>query len=229
MVRMTYRTMNLQERAALLAGLGSQAIDARVWVGIWGLCILLPAVTQSVWGHQDTSRLFVFGTILIAGIAVVERTWKVWTKRFRLPSAYQQDLEEGKVEVLYVRAKDAAEVEEVEDLGLNFFLDIGDSQLLFLSGQYLYELASDIGENEVKRRWKFPNQQFEIIRAPRSRRLLGVACHGEPLRPSRTYRIPKEETRFFDLDDGQVLSGKLSTLQEDLKKLGIRMTPSAPS
>jgi hypothetical protein len=221
--------MSSQERSELLGGLGSKAASVRVWIGTWSLCILLPAVIQSVWGHRDVSRVFVFGTALIAGIAVIERIWRAWKKRFKLPSAYQEDLEEGKVEVLHVRATDVAEIEEVEDLGLNFFLDVGDSQLLFLTGQYLYELAHHIGEDEVKRPGTFPNRQLEIVRAPRSRRLLGVACHGEPLRPSSAYRIPKGETRFFDLEDGQVLAGTLSTLQDDLKKLGIRIAPSLPS
>jgi len=219
--------MNPQERAALLAGSGNDATSARVWVIIWSACILLPAVIQSVWGHRDVSRVFVFATALMAGIAIIERTWKGWIKKFEAPNAYRQDLEDGKVEVLRVRAKGAVAVEEVEDLGLSFFLDVGDAQLLFLTGQYLYELACDIGEDEVGRPGVFPNQQFEIIRAPRSRRLLGVECRGQPFRPSSTYRVPRREQRFFDLEDGQVLSGTLETLPDDLRKFGIRIEPSS--
>jgi len=95
-----------------------------------------------------------------------------------------------------------------------------------LTGQYLYDVAYEIDEDEREKPGRFPNQQFDVILAPRSRRLLGFECKGNPIRPSRTYRVPKGERRFFDLKDGQIVPGSLATLEEDLRTLGIHVEPS---
>lgn len=224
MLTIEHRPMTAEERTELAKMQEPRpSISFWAWLGIWIVCLLVPWFI-SLRRDKDVTPVLLFGTILLCLYAVIERWWKQRHKE--LPSQYQRDLSEERVEVIHVEAKDAVEVEEVEDLGLNFFLDVGDSKLLFLTGQYLYELAYDIGEDEVERPGKFPNRQFEIIRSPQSRHLLGFECKGEPFRPSRTYQVPKGERRFFELKDGQVLTGTIPTLQADLCKFGIRLEPA---
>lgn len=223
MVTISYRPMTAEERAQLVQMKEPRGlVSGWVWLGIWIVILFIPWIVLSSKG-QDVMPVLFFCTALLIIYAVTERWWKLRHKE--LPPAYQHDLAEGRVEVTRAEATGAVEVEEVEDLGLNFFLDVGDSKLLFLSGQYLYDLAHDIGEDEVERPGKFPNRTFDIIKAPHSRQLLGFECHREPFRPSRTYRVSEGERRFFDLQDGQLVSGTLSTLEEDLERLGITLEP----
>ena len=89
---------------------------------------------------------------------------------------------EEEAEVLSVRASEAIEVEEVEDEGRGFFLDVGDGTILFLQGQYLYP-------GQCCQKGEFPNREFEIVRARYAREALGVTCTGNPLTPTGRCRL----------------------------------------
>lgn len=222
MLTIEYREMTSEEQAQLRRAFTMKPTPLKVWLWVWIIFILIPFIGFFIFRHEDNTEVLLFLTILIFACALLEWGWKRWAQK--VPAAYQKDLTERKVEVIHVEAAGAAEVEEVSDFGLNFFMEIGDSKLLFLTGQYLYEVAYEIGKDEVERQGKFPNTKFDIMHAPHSRQFLGFDCLGEPLKPSKMYRLPKKEKHFFELHDGQIIPGNLSTLEEDLRKLGVSIT-----
>jgi hypothetical protein len=128
-------------------------------------------------------------------------------------------LEQGQVEVLRCTVAEAVEVEEVEDEGPAFFLDVEDGQLLFLQGQYLYDLAAEepAGEEAAGRPPRFPNRQIEVARLPGSGEVLDLRCTGEPLRASRR-RAPLTDDEYVP-EDGELIPARLQTLEEDLRRL----------
>ncbi len=223
MLTTEYRSMTSEERAELSRGLKIKAAPTplRIWIGVWVLFVVFPWLGCLIFKRENNTAVLFFCTIGILAYAVIERGWKRWVKK--PPVASQRDLAEGNVEVVHVEATAAAEVEEIEDLGLNFFLEIGESKLLFLSGQYLYDVAYEMDKNEVERPGRFPNTKFDLVRAPHSRQLLRFECLGEPLRLAKKYRVPRQEKHFFELQDGQIFPGTLSTLEQDLRKLGVRL------
>jgi hypothetical protein len=123
--------------------------------------------------------------------------------------AEHPDLDAGVAEITTYEAREAIKVEEFEDEGIGFYLDLGDGKVLFLQGQYLYE------DYEAKR---FPCTRFTVSRAARSQAVLDMTCEGECLPPVcvhppftakdyKTGAAPKDgeilETDFEELKKGR--------------------------
>lgn len=125
---------------------------------------------------------------------------------------YDIDLQDGQVEVLECRPRAVVALEEFEDEGPGFFFDLGDGQLLFLQGQYLYDLT------EKK---KFPSTYFTFVRAPHSRSALSIASQGEVLSPLRTIQLSGSDVLKSVMDfpeDGSVFPGSLESVEQNFLK-----------
>ena len=131
--------------------------------------------------------------------------WKVRLRRGEASSnkEYCADLEGGETELLEVDVHGVVKLEEFEDEGSGYFLDVGDSRILFLQGQYLYDLE------EEKR---FPNRKFDLRRAPNSKLVFDLKCRGEPLFPLRT--LDPEKVEVAVPPDGTVFEGLLEEITE---------------
>jgi hypothetical protein len=120
-------------------------------------------------------------------------------------ATYRAELADGVVEVTRYRALDAIAVAEAEDEGLSYFLRLEDGEVLFVSGQYLYEFEDTT----------FPSSLFEATRTPTTRILLNFRPLGQYLKPS-TERPPFAEAdweRFAILDDGSLLDVPFESLR----------------
>jgi hypothetical protein len=89
-------------------------------------------------------------------------------------------LASGRARVTRYEIVDAIAVQESEDEGIGFYLQLTDGRVLYLGGQYLYELA------ETRR---FPSTAFEISRVAASGGFLALTPLGDYLAPS-TEREP---------------------------------------
>ena len=63
-------------------------------------------------------------------------------------------------------ARRAFSVEEFEDEGLHFFIELSDGGILYLSGQYLYDYA------------RFPSTEFMISRHREAGWVADIQCRG---------------------------------------------------
>jgi hypothetical protein len=91
-----------------------------------------------------------------------------------------RDLVSGRARVTRYEIVDAIAIQESEDEGIGFYLELTDGRVLYLGGQYLYELA------DTRR---FPSTAFEISRVAASGGFLALTPLGEYLVPS-TEREP---------------------------------------
>jgi hypothetical protein len=139
---------------------------------------------------------------------------------------YILDLKADRVEVVRCKAVNAIELEEIEDEGSTFFLDLGDGDILFLQGRYLYDLvwSEDLGKededlDELEKKGKFPNREFNLVRALNSGGVLRIECLGKRFSPFK--RLDPEAFEAPLPKDGEIFKGTLSTLEEDLKRLSI--------
>jgi hypothetical protein len=127
-------------------------------------------------GSGDMAELAMLG-VLVSTILLLGAMWVVRDRLFPShgPTGARSafDLTGGVAGVERLRAIDAMEVEEDEDLGVGYFLRLDDDRVLFLKGQYLQELT-------------FPAMEFDLSRGPNSGVVLGIACLGPYLLPTRT-------------------------------------------
>ena len=130
------------------------------------------------------------GVALVAAALVAVRV-----RRGRRVNAWREalegDLDQGQVTTTTYHVRDAIAVEEYEDEGSQYFLALGDGRVVFLVGQYLYEVEDEGG---------FPNTIVVIDRLPTSELVLDLRCIGEPFEAS-SRRPP---FRAADFDEGRV-------------------------
>jgi hypothetical protein len=103
------------------------------------------------------------------------------------------------------RALRAFQLEEFEDEGSHYFLELEDHSVLYLSGQFLYEY-----EPMNKRPRRFPCAQFTIRRHKDDGRIVDLLCSGEVLEPELTVPalVGDEFEKYGSIADGQIISGK---------------------
>jgi hypothetical protein len=142
----------------------------------------------------------------LAGIWMYTRTQSN-DRRVAAAAIYRSELAGGMAEVSRYRAVDAIAVAEAEDEGLTYFLQLESGEVLFVSGQYLYEFEGTA----------FPSTIFEATRTPASRVLLGFRPLGQYLKPS-TERPPFRAgawEQFGTLEDGALLDLPFDSLRAD--------------
>jgi hypothetical protein len=143
---------------------------------------------------------------LIAGFLVFRRM-RDYQARSKATTTLSADLAEGQAQVTTYEAVDAILVEELDDEGSQYFLELRDGRILFVAGQYLYECEDDA---------RFPNTRFQAVRTARSGHLLAFNCLGAYLPPSSRLRP------FSDADyrasrvpvDGAVWEGDFEALRD---------------
>ena len=103
------------------------------------------------------------------------------------------------------RALRAFQVEEYEDEGSHYFLELEDHSVLFLSGQFLYEY-----EVSDKRSRRFPCTEFTVRRHKDKGFIVDVVCSGEVLEPeviAQPFSLTDAENNAF-MEEVQVIPAK---------------------
>lgn len=80
------------------------------------------------------------------------------------------------------RAVRAFAVEEFEDEGSHYYIELEDGSVLFLSGQYLYDFEP-VDSGRCRQARRFPCTEFEILRRKDGLWVLDILCSGEVLEP----------------------------------------------
>jgi len=120
----------------------------------------------------------------------------------------RDDLLRGEAEVRQYSAVAAIRVEETEDEGTGFFIQLSDGKILYLRGQQFYDL-------EDQRR--FPNDRFECVVAPTSKWPLGFECTGDylPVSYSRSAFTSSDVKRDLTPCDGDLFVGDFDALKSE--------------
>jgi hypothetical protein len=133
----------------------------------------------------------------------------MWRTQRTSPSwsaPYREDLGRNQVELATFDVVDAIRVEEAEDEGSQYYLRLADGRVLFLAGQYLYD---------VEEEGRFPSTRIRTTRGTASRLLFEIECPGEPLEPSSTRRsFSREEHRSGLVPaDGEMVEANFDQLR----------------
>lgn len=189
--------------------LGGSLLGGLFTAGIFGMILQTFGVIKK--GPSPAIQfILVTGSVagFILGIVVLIKQRRISQNVY---NAYSDDLKDNNVQVLHVTATGAVKVKEFEDEGPGFFLDVGDDKIMYLQGQYLYDVVEGL---------KFPNTEFELIKLPHGKIILGVNCTGQFLKPLRILNpsviCRHKESLVFD---GDIFDGHLESIEQDFAKL----------
>lgn len=206
---METRPLSLEELRMLSATLrGTDARNGRLlaalFAGFGSLGVGLLIAERAIPG-TPLSQVIPVGLALLVGVLVHRRVGhEAW--REKQAADLRDELAAGVAEVTRWLARSAIRVEEFEDEGISFFVELTDGRVLFLSGQYLYDV------DDAQR---FPNTSFTIVRTPRTRMVLEVECTGEYFPPLST-RPAFTEAEYRDgsvPSDGDIIAGDIPGLR----------------
>jgi hypothetical protein len=108
------------------------------------------------------------------------------------------------------RADRAFRVEEFEDEGFHYFVELEDGSVLYLNGRYLnaYEPVDD--DPMIAGGRRFPCTEFTVRRHKELGYVVDLQCRGEALEPERTRRaFTRDDYVRGDVpEDGEVIRGQ---------------------
>jgi hypothetical protein len=81
------------------------------------------------------------------------------------------------------RAVRTFEVQEWEDEGLHYFIELADGRVLYLEGQYLYEYQQISDDPELNQPRRFPCTDFTVCRHRLEGYVVAIQCRGAVLEP----------------------------------------------
>jgi hypothetical protein len=181
------------------------------------LSILLPSAP--VWLLSAISVFLFFGLVVVA--LVLFNTPGGWRRKKIDPEIVAKELQaQNLLTVETFKARRAFQVEEFEDEGAHYFLELEDGSVLFLSGQYLYEYEPVEKRHELVRQRRFPNTAFAIRRHTVKRYVVDILCTGSVIEPEvmapafdtddfGTNRIPSDGQIFVDRSFEDLKSSRL--------------------
>lgn len=210
MIQESVREMSAEERAPLRAAMQPPArrpqpiVTREGWLmaAVW---LLVPVV---LWLRGERSVGGYAGVLVlgagIAGYHLVStaranarhrRNHAIWTTQ--RGGELARVLEDGRAVVTRVRAAAVVQIEPWEDEGTGYLFDLGDGRVLSMKGDdYFVD-----GEDQDEARW--PNTDFEVVRAAADRRILGMHLHGEALPPVRIIQNGEYDAeRWSNLTEG---------------------------
>ena len=211
MIETVTRPLTSDERALLPKGPGV-AVRWTAGVGaalattviVWLLALLVAGVAGWTSPRAELALVFVG---LAGGLAM----YGYVARRERRPPTgptLWDDVQAGTAQVIRYDVSDALAVEEFEDEGLSYYLELTDGRVVFLMGQYLYEPVEQL---------QFPARRVEIVRTTATDTVLRVTALGPHLPPSATrgpFRTEEIESDRFPVD-GAVLHGPLDQYRGD--------------
>ncbi|HEY3963634.1 MAG TPA: hypothetical protein VGM05_03690 [Planctomycetaceae bacterium] len=154
------------------------------------------------------------GLLLVAmsvGALFLFNPW--WANPFRRMTAEDilRQLEaQGLVVSSDFEARRAFGIEESDDEGLHYFLELGDGRVLYLTGQYLYDYEPISDEPELNQPRRFPCTAFTVRRHKTEGCVLEIVCRGTVIEPE--FIAPpltrRRRRSISPLQDGQILSDR---------------------
>ncbi len=218
------------------------------WVGsaLWISCLVagvIYVVTRNVWAWlipigdpDDYSRWILLAAVAI-GAWASRSIWILAYKALRISPdnsrPFERDLTDGVAHVLTADVQRVVEIEEYEDEGEGFLLELDDGRVLAVISQEFYEFIHDfeLEEGFEDNRDAFPQTRIEYRYAPHSGLHLDIRGVGEPLKPVGLVKTDKHHfvksgrkgpRRFIGAEDGTFYEG---TLEEVLARLKYTLWP----
>lgn len=149
---------------------------------VGGLAVYIAATTfLGIVGREPWMSIAFFASFIIVGaaLALVTRT-KGAAKQENLN--LEQMAQRGLLVHEKCEARRAFQMEEFEDEGCQYFVELKNGSVLFLCGQYLYDYEPANGGSRARPR-QFPCTEFTVLRHKEFGWVVDVNCAGTALEP----------------------------------------------
>jgi hypothetical protein len=182
---------------------------------VWFACMFVPVFLLDMKFGEDMPEWIMTVTVLASFLIFTPIIFILFNIPFwgdkKLGITIEQQIHQleqaGLLESRQFIARRAFEVEQIEDEGSQYFIELDNGQVLFLMGQYLwdYEPMLDNG-NDIPR--KFPSTEFVVQRHRDTDFSVDVISSGEVLEPEVC--APHFTVEDYELDrvpdDGEIIS-----------------------
>jgi hypothetical protein len=182
-----------------------------VYAGVLGAVVLVSVVWPNppFWLIVPVGPIVLFIAVILA--LIVFNAPGAWRRKRYDPVLHANELEaQGLLAVESYKATRCFQVEEFEDEGSHYFLEIEDRRVLFLSGQYLWSYEPVVKKSEIVELRKFPNTEFVLRRHRAARYVVDILCNGVAMEPELV--VPSFSADDFGTDripeDGQIFADK---------------------
>jgi len=174
------------------------------------------------WPWWATPSIFVItaGSIWLALIVFNQRGYRP-IPPWKSPEEYMKELEaKGLLLTESFQARRAFQVEEFEDEGSHYFIELDDGSVLYLSGQYLCDFEAIDDDPELNQPRQFPCTSFTLIRHKEAGFVMDILCSGEVLEPeSIAPSFNKDDWRRGIPEDGERIT---TTTYDEIKAQRLR-------
>ena len=138
---------------------------------------------------------------------------KRWFRPLFLGKTLEEQIAELEQNELLVsetfRARRAFQLEEFEDEGSHYFIELDDGRTLYLNGQYLYDYEPIGDDPELNQSRKFPCKQFTIRRHKKAQYVVDILCSGDVIEPEAVApHYDKLDWKKGVPEDGQIFSDR---------------------
>ncbi len=181
---------------------------------VWGRAVLFALALAAVAGLAvkiqrwlSIDQPFWVAPTALAGLALYSRARR-WTGGRDLRARIRHDLESNTAAVHILSVVDAIKVEEAEDEGPTFFLELETGETVAIGGQFLDRFVTR----------GFPWRQFEIREGAHSGLFLGLEGRGERVVPSLV-KPPLDMATVRELGIASVRWKILPVAFEDLRRV----------
>jgi len=201
------------------------SVHILVFIG-GGASVLLWLVLSGFWSESSGGAIF---AVLVVGLSVGVHSCISFLRDNKSKSrrlAAIEDLKEGKIDEIEVRASAVLEIPFVGDNEYIMCFQVGVDQLLYMGGPYLdddriYAWRDEQGNGDevsVKHMSSdkaFPNDHFIVRRLPRNGRVLSIELLGRALESGGQAKVMKRE---YEFPESLLLEGSLNSLSTSLGK-----------
>jgi hypothetical protein len=132
-------------------------------------------------GHEPWMTIVFVASFVIVGVALALVTRRALSPVENLSLEEMQKL--GLLTHEKYEAVRAFQMEEVEDEGVQYFIELKNGDVLFLCGQYLYDYEPAVGRGRTAQSRKFPCAEFSLLRHKEHGWIVDVECGGTVLEP----------------------------------------------
>jgi hypothetical protein len=150
--------------------------------------LLLPRLPPQMAGGVLAAMLIVLALVSVSLFNQFEPRW-------RDPAEFVRGLEaKGLLTHEEFRATRAFQVEEFEDEGPHYFVELEDGAVLYLNGQYLFDYEPIEDDVELEQPRRFPCTEFTVRRHREAGYVVDIDCRG-------TVFLPEAVAPAFDTAD----------------------------